>query len=1073
MAVISQSHRVQTNNADSSCGSGSCGCVSPLSRRDFVRWSGLAAAGATFVRWPAIAGPFNPEDFHKLIPADKKLDPRWVKSLYERGEPTVYHGSELEKIGMPVGGICAGQLYLGGDGRLWHWDLFNLPQASNFTAGAGPNYAQPPSPGFPLEQGFAIKTVAAGQTLVRTLDSRGIDPQHIGFAGKYPMATVDYRDPSLPVSVSLEAFSPFIPLNVDDSALPATILRFSVTNTSAAPVTVELAGWLENAVCPGTTWAGLGRHRNRIVREAGLTMLHCTAENPPAAAKTPAPRPEIVFETFENGYGKWTVEGEAFGKEPAAGTLPGQNPVSGFTGKRLVNTFFNGDDTKGRLTSPEFKIERGFIAFQIAAGTNRRTTCMNLLIDGKAVRTAIGNGTEALEWQEWDVHEFENRTARIEIVDQATGPWGHLNVDQITFTDEPRMAKIPLELREDFGSMGLAVLGREPDALGCSQLVIGDPATAIFGGLTTLADDDGIVPFGNKLRGGVGRQLTLAPGATGEVTFVLAWYFPGLLRDAIGQVRDIEKLKRSYAKRFQSAADVARYVAKNFDRLAGQTRLWTKTWYDSTLPYWFLDRTFAPICTLATNTCYQFDNGRFYAFEGVYCCQGTCQHVWNYAHSVARIFPQLERDLRERTDFGTAWHENGAIDYRGECARMVAHDGQCGVILRAYREHQMSADNRYLRATWPHIRKSIEYLIGQDGDENGILEGEQYNTLDAVWFGPMAWISSFYVAALRAGEAMAAEVGDTAFAERCRRIAESGSKLLVKDLYNGEYFIHKPDPKHPESTNTGNGCHIDQLMGQAWAMQVGLPRIVGEPEARSALAAIWKYNFTPDVGPFRDHSAIKGGRWYAMAGEGGVIMTTFPHGGMEQATGNGGFGYYFNEVWTGQEHQVAAHMLWEGLTEQALIITRMLHDRHHAGRRNPYNEIECSDHYTRAMASYGSFTAACGYEYHGPQGHLGFAPRISPEQFKAGFTAAEGWGTFEQTRDGGKQTHIIALHHGQLRLKTLAFAAAATMAPRTVEVQLNGQRLEAALRRNGSRIEIALAKETVVKSGEALTVTLD
>ena len=152
------------------------------------------------------------------------------------------------------------------------------------------------------------------------------------------------------------------------------------------------------------------------------------------------------------------------------------------------------------------------------------------------------------------------------------------------------------------------------------------------------------------------------------------------------------------------------------------------------------------------------------------------------------------------------------------------------MILRAWREHQMSPDDRYLRATWPRIRKSIEYLIGLDGDENGLLEGEQYNTLDAAWFGPMAWISSFYIAALRAGEAMAREMGDAAFADRCRRIAERGSEQLVKQLYNGEYFIHKPDPKHPEATNTNDGCHIDQLMGQAWALQVGLPRVVAAKE---------------------------------------------------------------------------------------------------------------------------------------------------------------------------------------------------------------------------------------------------
>jgi uncharacterized protein (DUF608 family) len=1052
------------------CNSSSCGCRTPVTRRDFLRWTGLAAAGATVASWPTFAGPFSAADFEKLIPANKKLDPAWVKSLYDRGEPTAYRGADLEKIGMPIGGICAGQLYLGGDGRLWHWDIFNLPQPSNFTDTGGPNYARPPKPESPIDQGFGLKVTSGNKTLIRTLDSRGIDPQHIHFRGQYPVAYVDYRDPALPVTVSLEAFSPFIPLNVDDSSLPATIMRYTVKNTGSESVEVELAGWLENAVCLGSGRAGLGQRRNHVVRSAGLTLIHSTAERN-LDQPQPKPRPEIIFETFENGYGEWKVEGDAFGAEPASGTLPGQNPVSGFVGKRLVNTFLKGDEPKGRLTSPPFKIERRFITFLIGGGAHAERTCLNLQVDGATVRTITGRGDERLDWQEWEVSEFAGKMARLEIVDQATEGWGHINVDQILFTDEPPSARIPLEAREDFGSLALAVMGEGAGAFAKPLLAV-EPVEAAFASVAVASESDAVTPFGRKLVGAVGRKFNLAPGAQEEVTFIVAWFFPGLMRSALGPLQDIAKLKRAYAKRFKSAAEVGAYLAGQFDRLAGETRLWHRTWYDSTLPFWFLDRTFAPICTLATSTCYQFDNGRFYAFEGVYCCQGTCQHVWNYAQSVARIFPELERDLRERTDFGTAWHEDGATDYRGECARHVAHDGQCGVILRAWREHQMAPNDRYLRATWPRIRKSIEYMIGLDGDENGLLEGEQYNTLDAAWFGPMAWISSFYVAALRAGEAMARETGDNAFADRCRRIAERGSEQIIAQLYNGEYFIHKPGAEHPKATNTNEGCHIDQLMGQAWAMQVGLPRVVAEKETRSALAALWKYNFTPDVGPFRKESFIKGGRWYAMAGEGGVVMTTFPRGGVEQAAGQGGFGFYFNEVWTGQEHQLAAHMIWEGMVEEALIITRVLHDRHHAARRNPYNEVECSDHYTRAMSSHGTFIAACGYEHHGPKGHLGFAPRLAPEKFKAPFTTAEGWGTFSQARDGAKQVEAITLHYGKLRVKTLAFAVDKTQTPRTVQVRLNGQTVPATLQISDDRALVFLAQETSVNKGSTLEVTL-
>lgn len=1049
-----------------SCAPG-CGCGTDLTRRDFLKWTSLVAASSA-LPWRAIAGPFADADFEQLVPANKKLDPHWVKSLFERGAPTVYRGAELEKIGMPVGGICAGQLYLGGDGRLWHWDIFNQPQPRNFSDTGGPNYARPPKPASPIDQGFALRVTSAGRTHVRTLDSRGFDPRHTSFQGQYPVGRVEYRDPSLPVEVSLEAFSPFIPLNVDDSSLPVTVMRYKVKNTGSAKVTVEIAGWLQNAVCIGTERADLGQRRNRVEKGRGTVLVCSTAEKRPSADR-PSPRSEISFETFEKGYGDWKVEGEAFGTEPAKGTLSGQQNVRGFSGERLVNTFFKGDTTTGRLTSRVFTIERRFIAFRIGGGSHAGQTCVNLLVDGKPVRTATGHNEEELEWSEWNVADLEGRQARFEIVDQSTEGWGHINVDEIVFTDAPPSDRIPLEEREDYGSMCLAVLNAGGTSYAKAR-ISAEPTDALFQE-DSANQREVVTPFGRKLIGSAGKRLTLKPGAEGEVVFVIAWYFPGLLRSTLGPLHDLAKLKRAYAKRFASAAEVVKYLARNFGRLSEQTRVWNETWYDSTLPYWFLDRTFAPICTLATNTCYQFDNGRFYAFEGVYCCQGTCQHVWNYAQSVARIFPSLERDLRERTDFGTAWRENGATDYRGECARHVAHDGQCGIILRAWREHQMSPDDKFLRSKWPQIRKSIEYLIGLDGDENGLFEGEQYNTLDASWWGPMAWISSFYVAALRAGEAMAKDVQDERFADLCRKIAARGSKEIVGQLYNGEYFIHKPDPNHPKATNTNDGCHIDQLMGQAWALQVGLPRVLPEKETRSALEAIWKYNFTPDVGPYRENSTIKGGRWYAMAGEGGVVMTTFPRGGIDKAAGQGGFGFYFNEVWTGQEHQLAAHMLWEGLAEQAFVITRVLHDRHHAARRNPYNEVECSDHYTRAMSSHGTFLAAGGFGYHGPRGHLGFVPKITPENFKTAFTAAEGWGTFSQVRMGANQTDRIAMRYGRLKLKTLAFELADKESRAKLRATLLGKQIPAQLNRDGTRAEVVFAEEVTIKAGEALEIT--
>ena len=261
----------------------------------------------------------------------------------------------------------------------------------------------------------------------------------------------------------------------------------------------------------------------------------------------------------------------------------------------------------------------------------------------------------------------------------------------------------------------------------------------------------------------------------------------------------------------------------------------------------------------------------------------------------------------------------------------------------------------------------------EDKDKDGLLEGGQHNTLDASWYGPMGWISSLYIGAMAAGKEMAVEVGDITFAEKCDVLIQKGRENMVSRLYNGEYFIHEVDSNHPEAINSNDGCHIDQVLGQSFASQYGISeRIVPEQEAKSALEAIWKYNFAPDAYLYqKNHEPIKGARIYATEGEAGTIMCTWPKSdgdkvavpGMDTRDTNSnvwlGPGAYFDEAMNGFEYQVATHMIWEGMLEKGLATARAVHDRYHPLMRNPYNEIECSDHYSRSMASYGVFLAVC------------------------------------------------------------------------------------------------------------------
>jgi non-lysosomal glucosylceramidase len=233
----------------------------------------------------------------------------------------------------------------------------------------------------------------------------------------------------------------------------------------------------------------------------------------------------------------------------------------------------------------------------------------------------------------------------------------------------------------------------------------------------------------------------------------------------------------------------------------------------------------------------------------------------------------------------------------------------------------------------------------------------------------------------------------------------------------------------------------------------------------SALRALWKYNFVPDVGPFREKFRL--GRWYAMAGDAGLLMCTWPKGGHRKEWMQHWQYMYFNECMTGFEWQVAAHMIHEGMVQEGLAVSRAIHDRYAPALRNPYNEIECSDHYSRAMASYGTFLSACGYEYHGPKGHLGFAPRLTPERFRAPFTAAEGWGTFQQVL-GVNPRYRIMVKWGKLRLKTLALQA--RTAPRSLTLTLAGRRLAATHTFKDGRILITLTDDAVIDAGQTLDV---
>lgn len=160
-----------------------------------------------------------------------------------------------------------------------------------------------------------------------------------------------------------------------------------------------------------------------------LAALLLMASNPKSA--------DLPLTNFKSGeYTGWKMTGDAFKYGPASGETLKLYQIENARGE-VITSELDGDVPQGKLISPTFKVDRKYIAFRIGGGDYEYSTCINLLVGKKIVRTATGRSSDRLSPQSWDVSEFRGKSARIEVVDLAIGDWGHVNVEGLVQTDTP------------------------------------------------------------------------------------------------------------------------------------------------------------------------------------------------------------------------------------------------------------------------------------------------------------------------------------------------------------------------------------------------------------------------------------------------------------------------------------------------------------------------------------------------------------------------------------------------------------------------------------------------------------
>lgn len=801
-----------------------------------------------------------------------------------------YDGNSLDKIAMPIGGIGTGNISIAGNGQWKDIEIMNRP-AIGFYGAHSPKQA----PFFMIftqnEKGEKkIKTLTgpvaassyAGPSGSEALNHGFPAFSKAGFDAAYPFATVNLEDDDMPVSAKAKVFNPFIPGDADASGIPIAVIRYEITNKTNKPLTVSVAGSLDNFIgMDGSVrklndwngdyeYTGTKGNRNAFKKTSSLAGIFMTSDS------------------LDKNSRAW-------------GTIALTTPVSG-DHKISHRTEFN---TKGW-------------------GSNFTDLWNDFSDDGNFIDTSYA--------QKWD-----------------------------------------------------------------------DPRAALS------------------------LNFTLAANETKTAEFFLTWNFPNRMdwdnKTIVGNY---------YSTQFADAWDVIEKTFPSLPSLEKKSLDFINLLAKSNYPNVVKEAALFNTSTLRTHTVFRAKDANFFAWEGVFnnagSCYGNCSHVWNYEFASPFLFGQMAKKMRQlEYDYGL-WDSSGLLSFRLSLPlkrnnnwKVAAADGQMGTVMKTYREWQLSGDDDFIKSVYPGVKRILSFAWiagGWDADKDGVMEGCQHNTMDIEYYGPNPEIEFWYLGALKAAAEMARHMKDAPFEKTCRELFTKGSAWTDSHLFNGEYYIQKIQPAKSKDDiaaglsagmgakdlsnpdfQIGDGCLVDQLVGQNMAHICGLGYLAKPANIKKALQSVVKYNYVPDFGKHLNNM-----RSYALANESGLMLTAYPVGTTKPDLP---LSYAF-EAWTGLEYTAATGMIYEGMNDIAIKTITDVRNRFDGIKRNPFNEEECGNHYARAMASWSAIIAISEFNYSAVSGKFAITAKPGNYFWSNGYA----WGNAAVTE--GKVA--ISVHHGKLKL---------------------------------------------------------
>jgi len=597
--------------------------------------------------------------------------------------------------------------------------------------------------------------------------------------------------------------------------------------------------------------------------------------------------------------------------------------------------------------------------------------------------------------------------------------------------------------------------------------------------------------IGKTWGGSLGSKVTLAPGECQNIKFVLAWSFPNRVVDWLARDKLFDNhtefwIGNRYNEWFKNSLSVIKYFQKNMKFLTEKTKKFHDIFFSTTLAPEVLTSISAPLSTIRSPSCFWTRDGKFHGFEGCHgaptwlrfggCCPLDSTIVWYFVFSLAHLFPSLERSMLE-TDFRLQ-QESGLLHHRKVIPEYLPQipygdqmppglDGMLGIVLKIYRDYLITADHEFLNSTWPLIENLMNYIFREkDKEMKGIIESDQPNTYDCyecTLGGINTFIGSLYLTTLLVGEKISKILNKPIWEKKFKQTYLSGRKILDETCWNGEYYIQEYDEKIYHNHQYGNGCHSDQLNGQWWAFELGLGYILPKEHVIKAVESIVKYNFRESLEGFEQ------GRIFASPFESGLLNCTWPNNDPPNEPL-----IYYNEVWTGVEYEVAALSLYTGNIENAIKILQSVRKRYDGTRRNPWNEIECGDHYIRAMSSWTLLHAFTGFRYNRELCQLHLGPRENSDNFTTFFVTKNAWGQASQKITEGKLSFTLSVAYGELEIKSIRLNSIGDANTQTVRVHLDGvEHSGISLIPKDSEIEITFSKMIIIGEKSQLSLELD